>query len=52
MLFSTYKHFSPTMDINYEKIQAIAQKYGCPTPVNTKYKPFINALLQYMYLKL
>jgi myosin heavy subunit len=46
-LLETYvTNLKPNMDIDYEKVQAIAQKYGCSTPIDIKHKPFIKALLQ------
>ncbi|CAB4491813.1 hypothetical protein RhiirA1_417102 [Rhizophagus irregularis] len=39
-------NLKPNMDIDYEKVQALAQKYGCSTPVDKGHKPFIKALLQ------
>ncbi|GBB88697.1 hypothetical protein RclHR1_15260007 [Rhizophagus clarus] len=39
-------NLKPNMDIDYEKVQDLAQKYGCSTPVDKGHKPFIKALLQ------
>src|SRR3954454_22983351 len=41
-------NLKPNMDIDIEKIQSLAQKYGCLNEVTTKNsdKPFIKALLQ------
>ncbi|CAB4434622.1 unnamed protein product [Rhizophagus irregularis] len=39
-------NLKPNMDIDYEKVQALAQKYGCSTPADKSHKPFIKALLQ------
>ncbi|CAB5380728.1 unnamed protein product [Rhizophagus irregularis] len=39
-------NLKPNMDIDYEKVQVLAQKYGCSTPVDKGHKPFIKALLQ------
>ncbi|RIA82055.1 hypothetical protein C1645_789112, partial [Glomus cerebriforme] len=45
-LESYVTNLKPNMDLDLEKIQDLAQQYGCLTPVNNKNKPFIKALLQ------
>ncbi|GBB88812.1 hypothetical protein RclHR1_15400005 [Rhizophagus clarus] len=39
-------NLKPNMDLDYEKIQALAIKYGCSTPADKNHKLFVKALLQ------
>ncbi|CAG8609843.1 15211_t:CDS:1 [Funneliformis mosseae] len=39
-------HLKPNVDIDIEKIQTLAQEYGCLNEINVENKPFIKAILQ------